>query len=88
MVLLKSTGRYPCQWDDLVGPDGRVAVTIYTLREKLIDGPAVPGVSLCEDGIFDIVVDVPELTEDVVAEALAALPARAGKEYRLKLNDA
>ncbi len=83
-MLLKSTGQYPCQWDDLIDKNSRIVVTIYTLREKLIDGPAVPGVKLCEDGIFDIVVDVPELTEKVVVEALAELSSRAGKRYRLK----
>ncbi len=83
-MLLKPTGQYPCQWDDLIDKNGRVVVAIYTLREKLVDGPAVPGVKLDEDGIFDIVLDVPELNEKVVAEALAELSSRAGKRYRLK----
>jgi hypothetical protein len=84
-MLLKSTSQYPCQWDDLVDKNGRVIVTIYTLREKIIDGPSVPGVKFCEDGIFDIVVDVPELTEEVVAEVLVDLSSRAGKRFSLKL---
>jgi len=42
------------------------------------------GITLSEDGVYDIVIDVPALSREVVTNALADLSAFTGKQFALK----
>lgn len=88
---------YPCEWDDLFGDDG-LFVTIYTLKnvqDEITfykkhglphDMPPL-GITLCSDGVYDIVVDVPILTIDVVKKTLKELSQRTGLVYKVNLKE-
>lgn len=74
---LKMTGYYPCPWDDLIDNNGKVKVSIYTLQNAKKDLL----LKLNKEGIFydkknkiyDIVLDVPQLTEKIVKNTIKKL---------------
>jgi len=80
---LKTTGEYPCQWDDIVNEKGKTYATIYTLKNARKDEITRAGITKKNNGIFDIVVDVPELTKELVQTALKELSKITGIEYKL-----
>ena len=85
MKKLKTTGDYPCQWDDLIDEKRRTYATIYTLSNvKKGSRPKLKGIQKSKDGIFDIVVDEQELIKENVETALKDLTKITGIEYILK----
>src|SRR3990172_10406634 len=80
VIRIKSTGKYPCQWDDLIGPDKKVIATIYTVEEGEKDNLR-PGITKGKDGIYDIVAHAKEINNEVVRNALKNLEKRTGKQY-------
>ena len=91
VTLLSQTTRYPAEWDDLVDETGKVHATIYTLEHlrstdddtddgllaKLKNAPGF----LRVDGIYEIVVDSPEITRGVVRQALDQLSKTETGKY-------
>ena len=80
IIRVKPTCEYPCQWDDLIGPSGKVIATIYTLEEGERDN-LNPGIVKGKDGIYDIVVHAKEINNEVVRNALQDLEKVTGKRY-------
>lgn len=84
-ILLKNTTEYPCTFDDLIDSVSReTKVTVYTLKEREKDGPATTGISLSDDGIYDIVINAEKLTKELVKEAIYQLNSQTEIEYKLK----
>ncbi len=84
-ITLQSTVDYPCSYVDLIDRTTKeTIVTIYTLKEKELDGPAEPGMTHCVDGIHDIVLNVSEITENHVIASLKQLSKEIGIEYKLE----
>lgn len=86
MRVFTYSANYPCQWDDLCVPGGGLFATIQTKLHVDSDpcpGELLPvGINRCEeDGIWDIVVDVPEITNEVVRAALDELSGLTGDKY-------
>ncbi len=81
------TGYYPCPWDDLIDKNKKVYATVHTLKSIKKD----PLLKLKREGttfdkknkIYDIVIDVPELTEKIVRDSLKKLSEITGLSYRL-----
>lgn len=71
---------YPCQWDDLIGPSGKVVATIYTFEEGGKDN-LKSGITKGKDGIYDIVVHAKEINNEVVRNALKDLEKVTGTPY-------
>ena len=80
---LKTTSEYPCKWDDLINEQRETYATIYTLKNAREEGIIKIGITKKKDGIFDIVVDVPELTKELVQTAIKELSKITGIEYKL-----
>ena len=80
-MQLFSTGELPCEWEDLITAQRNTYVTIHTLQEAKEDQLAL-GVSKGEDGVYDVVLDVPTLTCDVIKDALRLLSKVTGVNYR------
>ena len=84
---ITTLSNYPCQWDDLDDAESLAEIaTIYTLAEVKRDEDLdlYEEESIREDrddGVFDIVVDAPELTAEVVQKQLNALGEMTGEEY-------
>src|SRR3989344_5345461 len=83
---LKMTGYYPCCWDDLIDETKRVYATIHTLEStkrdlilKLKEGITFDK----KDKVYDIVIDVPKLTEKIVKNYLQKLSKITGLSYKL-----
>jgi len=75
-IVLRPTSDFGCQWDDFLIEGDRTYVTMYTLENvrKGGDGHLTkPGITLSDDGIYDIVIDAPELTKEIVEQALKEL---------------
>lgn len=81
-INLRTTGEYPCQWDDLIDEHGKTYATVYTLKNARGDGVTEAGITQSSDGIFDIVIDAPKLTKDVVRNSLKELSKITGIEYK------
>ncbi len=84
MKVFTHTSTYPCEWDDLFTEEGLI-ITIYTKDyeacEEGDDGLDV-GIHLdSDDGVYDIIVDEPEITNEVVERALRKLSEITGNEY-------
>ena len=77
-IRVKPTCEYPCLWDDLIGPSGKVIATIYTLEEGEKDN-LKSGITKGKDGIYDIVVHAEEINNEVVRNALKDLEKVTGK---------
>lgn len=81
------TGFYPCPWDDLIDEKSKVYATVYTLNNVRKDswiGIRKAGIIFNKkDKIFDIVVDVPKLTEKIVLQELEKLSKITSVQYRL-----
>lgn len=80
---ISTLSHYPCQWDDLLNEDLTVMATIWTLAEVERDeGDQEVGQFLDEDDdVWDIVVDVPELTPKIVQEELDKLSGQTEMDY-------
>ena len=84
LELMRSTNEYPCLWDDLLKKDQSTYATVYTLEEKRKDDlNSVPGINKGQDGVWDIVLDIKQLTLDNVANSLKNLSQITGIEYKL-----
>ena len=79
--FIKSTGQYPCQWDDLINEKGKIIATIYTEEEAKRDGLKF-GISKGKDGIYDIVTSSKEINNEVVRNELNELSKRTKKKYQ------
>ena len=79
---LKTTSKYPCEWDDLIDEQRETYATIYTLKNARKDG-RIARITKSKDGIFDIVIDAPKLTKDSIQTALKELSKITGIEYKL-----
>jgi len=66
IIRVRPTCEYPCQWDDLIGPDKKVVATLYTIQEVEKDNLKL-GVKKGKDGVYDIVVHAKEINNDVEA---------------------
>ena len=80
---LKTTGEYPCQWDDIINEKRKTYAAIYTLKNAREDEITKAGITKKKDGIFDIVIDAPKLTKNIVQNALKELSKITGIEYKL-----
>lgn len=80
VTRIKPTSEYPCQWDDLIGPNKKVIATIYTPEEGKKDN-LKPGITKGKDGIYDIVVHAKEINNEVARNALRNLEKVTGKQY-------
>lgn len=87
IIELETTNEYPCPLDDLVKPGKCTAyATVYALKEARRnpeDGLYRSGITQGDDGIWDVIIDVPELTIDAVRSSLNDLSKRTGIEYKL-----
>ncbi len=79
-IKIKPACEYPCQWDDLIGPSGKVLATIYTFEEGAKDN-LEPGIKKGKDGIYDIVVHTKEINNEAVRNALKNLERITGGKY-------
>ena len=79
-IKVSPTGKYPCQWDDLIDSKNNLIATIYTLKEGKKDN-LKSGITKGTDGIYDIVVNSKEITVEVVRDALADLEKVTDKRY-------
>lgn len=82
-IRVRPTGEYPCAWDDLIGPDRKTLVTIYTLEEGKKAG-LKPGITKAKDGVYDIVVYANPINHEVVRDGLKGLEKITGKRYILE----
>lgn len=82
IIKIKPTTEYPCQWDDLIGPNRKVIATIYTDDEGKKDNLKL-GINKGKDGIYDIVVSAKEINNQVVRSALEDLGQVTGHQYKL-----
>lgn len=82
IIYVKPVGLFPCQWEDFVNDSKRTVVTIYTRENAKNDGPEL-GITKGDDGIYDIVVDFPEITEKIARDCLEELSKITGIEYKL-----
>lgn len=80
LIKVKPACEYPSQWDDLIGPGGKVIATIYTLEEGAKDQHGL-GITKGKDGIYDIVVYAKEINSEVVRNALKDLEKVTGSRY-------
>lgn len=80
VVKIRPACEYPSQWDDLIGPDGKVIATIYTFEEGAKDSRKL-GIKKGKDGVYDIVVDAKEINNKVVRNALKKLEKITGSKY-------
>ena len=85
-IKLRATGHYPCPWDDLIDDNNKVYVSVYTLISARKD-PSLKleksGITFNEqDKVYDIVINVPKLTEEIVKEALERLSKITNIEYQ------
>jgi len=79
---LRTLTKYPCQWDDLLDENDHTYLTVYTLKDAQKDDPnAKIGITKAQDGIYDIVIDAPELTKDLVRQSLEDLTKITGIKY-------
>ncbi len=69
-IKLISTSEYPCTYDDLIDASTRKTLfSISTLKSLQEEGEDVEaGITLSDDGIYDIVVDTELLTKNIVEE--------------------
>ena len=73
-------GDYPCQWTDIVDRERTTIATIMTLKEARRDDHRIkPVVKKEPDGVWTIIIDVPELTAEIVDEQLLKLKERMKK---------
>ena len=79
--IIKSTGCYPCQWDDLIDSNKMVIATIYTEKEAKANG-LKPGIRKAKDGIYNIVVYSNEINNEVVRNALKDLSKKTKQTYK------
>lgn len=88
-VIVETTSFWPCDWDDLLG-DGDLFATIYTKHhidnDQYIENMPIGITRDKYDGVYDIVVDVPILTIDVLRQQLAELSKITKKTYRVELT--
>ena len=88
---LKMTGYYPCSWDDLIDKNMKVKVSVYTLQSAKKDSLLKlkkEGVYYDKkDKIYNIVLDVPQLTEEIVKNIIKELSKIAGVKYQLGKSD-
>jgi len=81
-MKLKSTCVLPSQWNDLVDEKDNVIATVYTLKERQSDfEDAKVGIIKAEDGIYDVVVEAEELTDEVIGEAIGNLMGCTKENY-------
>ena len=79
-----STDRYlPARSVDLIYNKNKIYAVVYTLAEAAEDKLAL-GVTKAKDGIYDIVLDVPEVNVSVIEKALKELSKITTLEYRLR----
>lgn len=83
IMNLKTTGEYPCQFDDLIDKNRKTYATIYTLKNAREYGINKIGISKGKYGIFNIVKDVSKLTKNIVRNSLTELSKITGIEYKL-----
>ena len=85
-MKLVPMGKLPSKsWEDLVDEEKRTKVTVWTLdyvRESK-DLPAIPGIHKGKDGIYDIIIDAPQLASTNITDALKELTKQTGIEYKL-----
>lgn len=84
------TGIYPCQWDDIINEGKRVYVTIYTLKYVKNDSLSnlkKEGIKFNKsDKVYDMIVDTPILTRDIVIKWLKRLSKITKINYKFKKN--
>ena len=86
IIKLKTTGYYPCQWDDIIDENNKVRVTIYTLQNAKKDSLKLNKEGIYynkEDEIYDIVLNIPELTVEIVRGLIKKLSKITGVKYQL-----
>ena len=87
LIKLKTTGHYPCQWDDLIDQNMKVRVTIYTLQNVKKDSLLTlnkEGIYYDKkDKIYDIVIDFSELTKKIVKNLIEKLSKITGIKYQI-----
>jgi len=89
---VNTTGDYPCAFDDLLSESGHVVISVWTLKEATYefehysehDDAPKPGVSKGVDGVYDIILDTPQLTKDDIRKALALLAKEMDVHYKLE----
>ena len=83
LMELKSTGQYPCQWNDIIDNKRRTYVTVYTLKNAREDGIKRACIKKARDGVFDIVIDTSQLTKKIIVKALEDLSKITEIKYNL-----
>jgi len=79
--IIRPTGGYPCQWDDLVDIRGNTIITIYTENEAKVSG-IKSGIRKAKDGIYNLVVHSNEINNEVVRNALKKLSKKTKQDYK------
>lgn len=82
-IKIYPTSEYPSEWDDLIDLRKRVIATIYG-REYGIKEKCKIGITRAKDGIYDIVVQVKEINNKVVQDALGKLSEITKKKYKFE----
>lgn len=90
-IILKPVEILPVQSSDLFCPtEHKLVAVVSTLkneREQPGKEKIEPGITLCEeDKIWDIVVDKPEITKEVIREAVSELSKKTGVSYIAEFN--
>lgn len=70
-------GDYPCEWTDIVTKRRKTIATVVTLKHARKDEvKAQPTMKKERDGVWMIIIDVPELTAEIVDAELVKLKER------------
>ncbi len=84
IIKLRTTGKYPCQYDDLIDENNLTRATFYTLEEIKKDlSSSKEGITKGTDGVYDIVLELEELTIKDVRKALEMLGKFCNFEFVL-----
>ena len=85
LIKLMSTSEYPCTYDDLIDSKTRKTLfsvsTLKSLEEEDID--VKTGITLSDDGIYDIVVDTEVLTKDIVKEHISNVSKHINQLFKV-----
>lgn len=72
------------EWEDFCDEENNCIATFYTLeyaREE--NKEAQIGITKTEDGVYDVIVDAPVITREIVEKSLRELSQITGQEYIL-----
>lgn len=84
-IKVKCMGKLPAEaWEDFCDEENNCIATFYTLEYAKEENKAVQiGITKTEDEVYDIIVDAPVITREIVEESLKKLSQITGRQYFL-----